>query len=322
VHPILAHPRWLGLYVAGWLPIGVLLTVALGQDARWAPAAVLLVPLTLVHAFIGLSSWYVCRSFPIERGLATWRAALTHVLAATATSGLWVAVGGVWAAAVETFPGGAGAARLYTEQRALLTVVGGLLFLMAAGVHYLLIAFEDAQTAEQRAVELELLARNAELKALRTQIDPHFLFNSLHSISALTTADPPVARRMCVLLADFLRDTLRYGSRRAIPLSDELSLVSRYLDIEEVRLGSRLQVATVADSSATECTAAAAGRERRRPWGGASAGRRCGTGRSGGRGSVATNHGGEPVRPGATTEHGRRFRSAAAPATARDGVRG
>jgi len=109
------------------------------------------------------------------------------------------------------------------------------------------------RAAEQQAVELKLLARNAELKALRTQIDPHFLFNSLHSISALTTADPPVARRMCVLLADFLRDTLRLGGRAAIPLADELSLVERYLAIEQVRLGTRLRVTIEADPAATDC---------------------------------------------------------------------
>ena len=69
----------------------------------------------------------------------------------------------------------------------MLALVGGLLFLVAASLHYLLMAFEDMQTAERQAIELQLLARDAELKALRTQIDPHFLFNSLHSISALTS---------------------------------------------------------------------------------------------------------------------------------------
>ena len=241
MHPILANPKWLGLYVLGWLPVGLLLAAGIGRDGGWVTAALLLVPLTLLHAFIGLSSWYVCRSFPIERGLATWRAALTLVVA------------GAWAALLDSFPGGTGAVRLYDEQRALLTVVGGLLFLVAAGVHYWLIAFEEMQAAEQQAVELKLLARNAELKALRMQIDPHFLFNSLHSISALTTGDPPVARRMCVLLADFLRDTLRLGGRAAIPLADELLLVERYLEIEQVRLGPRLQATIEADPATADC---------------------------------------------------------------------
>jgi len=87
-----------------------------------------------------------------------------------------------------------------------------------------------------------VLAREAELRALRAQIDPHFLFNSLQSISALTTADPPAARRMCLLLADFLRETLALGARERIPLSSELALVRRFLAVEQVRFGDRLQV--------------------------------------------------------------------------------
>ena len=69
-----------------------------------------------------------------------------------------------------------------------------------------------------------MLAREAELRSLRTQIDPHFLFNSLHSISALTTADPPAARRMCVLLGDFLRDSLALGAKDRITIARELQL--------------------------------------------------------------------------------------------------
>ena len=91
-------------------------------------------------------------------------------------------------------------------------MVGALLFWLAAAGHYLLIAFQTSRDAETRALEQTLLAREAELRALRAQIDPHFIFNSLHSISALTTTDAAAARRMCLLLADFLRDTLRLGS--------------------------------------------------------------------------------------------------------------
>jgi len=96
------------------------------------------------------------------------------------------------------------------------------------------------------------MAREAELRALRAQIDPHFLFNSLQSISALTTADPASARRMCLLLADFLRDTLSLGARERIPLSSEIALATRFLAIEQVRFGERLHV-DVTGSDGQEC---------------------------------------------------------------------
>jgi LytS/YehU family sensor histidine kinase len=117
----------------------------------------------------------------------------------------------------------------------------------------MLVAFEVSREAETRALELSLLAREAELKALRAQIDPHFIFNSLHSISALTAVDPAAARRMCLLLADFLRETLRLGSNARIPLADELALAERFLAIEQVRLGPRLQVARETDPDAVAC---------------------------------------------------------------------
>jgi LytS/YehU family sensor histidine kinase len=89
-----------------------------------------------------------------------------------------------------------------------------------------------------------VLARDAELKALRAQIDPHFLFNSLNSISALTSADPAAARTMTLMLADFLRMSLNYGALEVIRLEQEIALVRHFLDIEKIRYGERLLVRT------------------------------------------------------------------------------
>src|ERR671920_1887657 len=100
-------------------------------------------------------------------------------------------------------------------------------------VSYLAAAFTVSRDAEHRGLELQVLAREAELRALRAQLAPHFLFNSLQSISALTTVDAAAARRMCLLLADFLRETLSLGARDRIPLSAELALVRKFLAIEQ-----------------------------------------------------------------------------------------
>ena len=116
-----------------------------------------------------------------------------------------------------------------------------------------MLAYETAREAERQRLELEVLTREAELRALRAQIDPHFLYNSLNSISALTGADPAGARRMCVLLGDFLRNTLSVSEHREIPLAQELALADRFLDIEQVRFGSRLRIERQIDGSATAC---------------------------------------------------------------------
>jgi two-component system sensor histidine kinase AlgZ len=98
-----------------------------------------------------------------------------------------------------------------------------------------------------------VLTRDAELRALRAQVDPHFLYNSLNSISALTGSDPASARRMCLLLAEFLRTTLRVSTQQSITMAEELSLVERFLSIEQVRFGARLQVEQSVDENALEC---------------------------------------------------------------------
>ena len=90
-------------------------------------------------------------------------------------------------------------------------------------VGYLLVVFEESREAERRAMQVQVFARDAELRSLRAQLDPHFLFNCLHSISALTTADPPAARRMCLLLAEFLRETLALGSESPLQFNSRLA---------------------------------------------------------------------------------------------------
>lgn len=252
MHPILSDRVRVAVYLAAWLPVGVLLTIGLGSDSTWTTAGALLLPLSLVYAFIGLSIWYVCRALPLEPG-RTARAVAALMVGALVTSALWVAIGQACAAALDSLVDGLGAGALLNEQRQLLFVVGALLFWLVATIYYLLIAFQASRAAETRALELSLLARESELRALRAQIDPHFLFNSLNSISALTSTDSVSARRMCILLADFLRSTIKLGATSRIPLGDELDLAERFLAIERVRLGPRLSVTREADEASAAC---------------------------------------------------------------------
>jgi LytS/YehU family sensor histidine kinase len=116
-----------------------------------------------------------------------------------------------------------------------------------------ILEIEESQTAQARVLETSILARDAELKALKAQINPHFLFNSLNSISALTSIDAARARDMCILLADFLRMTLGLGEKALVPLREELELLQRFLAIEKVRFGERLRVDANIETSAENC---------------------------------------------------------------------
>jgi len=98
-----------------------------------------------------------------------------------------------------------------------------------------------AAEREIQAARLETSLAEARLQALQHQLQPHFLFNTLHGISALMRRDPDAAERVIVLLADLLRASLDVR-RQEIPLKDELDLLYRYVDIERIRFGNRLTV--------------------------------------------------------------------------------
>ena len=253
MHPILGRIDRLAMYLAVWLSVCALVAGVFTQfGLSWAEALALLVPLFLVYAFVCLSAWYVSRATPLTAGGAS-RVLASSILAAAFASGVWLALTRGWIAVLSLTAAFAPAAERYEQQQPFMFAIGVLLFLLSLAVHYVLLAFETAREAERRQLELEIPTRDAELRALRAQIDPHFLYNSLNSISALTGSDAPGARRMCLLLGDFLRQTLDVSARQRIPLADELAMAERYLHIEQVRFGSRLRVERRLDDDASRC---------------------------------------------------------------------
>jgi len=120
----------------------------------------------------------------------------------------------------------------------------GLAFLMVgcmAMMSLLWYTQQEQKETDTRKSEAEKIAKDAELYKLRQQLQPHFLFNSLNSISALTGSQPEKARHMIQQLSDFLRGTLKKDELLWTTLEDELQYLQLYLDIEKVRFGYRLQ---------------------------------------------------------------------------------
>lgn len=253
MHPILENRQRLAFYLIAWLPIAVILSVILKRDASsWVEAVLVAGPMSLLYAFMCLSAWYVCLVAPM-RGPSLTRSMGTLAAASALSSSVWSLLGEVEAVALDPWMTNRGLSEHYLAQLATVFVIGMLLFLLAAAAHYVLIAVDEHREAEKRTLEMQVLAREAELRALRAQIDPHFLFNSLNSISALTVSDPQGARRMCLLLADFLRASLVLGAKKEIPVSDELRLVESFLDIEKVRYGQRLSIVRNVDPNCHGC---------------------------------------------------------------------
>ncbi|MFA6944463.1 MAG: histidine kinase [Pedobacter sp.] len=118
--------------------------------------------------------------------------------------------------------------------------IGLLIIGLMAMVSVVWYTQEDQKESEKRKLEAESLARDAELYNLRQQLQPHFLFNSLNSITALIGSRPEEARKMIHQLSDFLRGTLKKEDQQPVSLIDELEHLQLYLDIEKVRFGHRL----------------------------------------------------------------------------------
>jgi LytS/YehU family sensor histidine kinase len=163
-------------------------------------------------------------------------------LAAVLMGGLWAGLAWLLARVLAWIPGLEALPQRVGAALPVLTGLGILLYLASVALSYLMLAQDRAVEAERRGAELQLLAQESELKALRAQLNPHFLFNSLNSLSALTAVDPARAREMCVLLSDFLRRSLGLGERRLVALREELELARAYLAIEQIRFGARLRL--------------------------------------------------------------------------------
>jgi hypothetical protein len=251
VHPILSERRIFGLYLVVWLIAGGLLALLLqaAGGVSWADSLVLAIPMAMIYGFMCLASYYLCRAFPFQR-YDVVRILVVHAIASALTSSLWVSIGRSWASLVAQINVFQNLEGQYSQEVPLLLTVGISTFLLSVAVNYSLIAFRDSREAERQTMQLQFHAQEAELRALRAQINPHFLFNSLNSISALTTADPSGARTMTLRLADFLRRSLTLGNKDFVTVRDEVELAMSFLEIEQVRFGSRLRVRLDIDEEA------------------------------------------------------------------------
>ncbi len=255
MHPILAQRDRLTIYMAAWLPVAAMLAgmLVLSAGSSWAEGVVLVLPLSIVYAFLCLAAWYPCRALPL-RGTSAAKALMTHLVTAAVSASLWSAVAMGLARLLDRgglFPG---VEERIRGQLGLLIAAGVLLYLLAVAAHYLVVAFEASSEADRRALGAEIEAREAELRALRAQVDPHFLFNSLNSISSLITTDGRGARAMCVQLGDFLRASLGLGMRVTVTLAEELETLELYLKLEQTRFGSRLEINLEIDDTSRACS--------------------------------------------------------------------
>jgi two-component system, LytTR family, sensor histidine kinase AlgZ len=241
MHPLLATKGRITLYLLVWAVLGGLLGFLLTITGKlnWVEAAALALPLALFYAFVCLAPWYMCRVLPLGPSQIP-KLVGNHVAAGVVAALFWIVLAKVIALGLGRYYPNLN--QRFSPQLPLVFGMGVLLYVLSVALHYVLLSVESSKEAETREQQARTLAREAEIKALEAQINPHFLFNSLNSIAALATVDGVRAREMCIKLSDFLRSTLSLREKSNISLGEELALAKAYLDVEQVRFGARLRV--------------------------------------------------------------------------------
>lgn len=249
--PAPSQPAWLGwLLLAGlWTAIGLSFAIQFylsSSKAGW--------PITWWQALrSSLSDWYVfallsvptihlCRRFRLERG-SLGRNALIHAGFSLLFSIAYI----VLRAAIASLPGDSagGQASFAKAFEPLLLKT----FHYNLWVYWVIVAVRHAfdynhrlHERELRNSELETRLARAKLQALQMQLNPHFLFNTLHTVSALMHQDVERADKMIAKLSDLLRQALDKSETHLVPLREEIGFLNNYLEIEQTRFGERLQV--------------------------------------------------------------------------------
>jgi two-component system LytT family sensor kinase len=224
-----------------WTGLALFFTTQIYLDHSYSPN-----PLSRGQAFVlALTQWYawaaaaplvlwLARRFPFERG--RWmRALVAHFPAGLVLSFAKTALD------VEV------AQQVIRGSRNAVPVVqlhlNALTYAVIVGAGHAAAALRRARERELRASRAEAQLANAQLQALRMQLQPHFLFNTLHAISTLVHEDPDAADKMIARLSDLLRALLDHTGVEEVPLGEELEFVKRYVEIQQIRFTDRLSVA-------------------------------------------------------------------------------
>ena len=246
-----AYAWW--IYAAAWIPFAGFYALALTTTKTLPPSRALIAGLFYVVpiALFGVGVWWL--SGLLERRRASSLAVVVvHVVVGAATAFAWLGVEVAQIGAQIGFSGAWAAAQSFAGFQ----VLDGFFVycVLAAGSHAIRFA-RRLREEQARAAHADALRIRAELAALRGQLNPHFLFNTLHTLTALVSREPNTAEHALERFGDMLRYVLdvKRAAREDVTLAEELRFVRDYLSLEQLRLGERLRVVERIDPEALDC---------------------------------------------------------------------
>ncbi|HSZ26181.1 MAG TPA: histidine kinase [Cytophagaceae bacterium] len=238
-NPFLKNAKTLRIYLLVWAIIAAAHTGILYVYEHLSFFLSLADSLTynILYAGLALNFWYAVRYLNIEKQKPLL-VLVAHIIAAKVFLVLWLLTGNYLMYLIDT---GDTAYRDFTVSSFLGRSICGLLYYsIIILVYYLFIYYSSYHEKLIREANLRTLVKETELSLLRSQLNPHFIFNSLNSISSLTLSDPRKAQDMVVTLSSYLRYALEHNHNKLISFSEELENSLLYLQIEKVRFGAKL----------------------------------------------------------------------------------
>ena len=190
----------------------------------------------LVLGILGIAIWYVVRYNDPEKSSGI-QIFTSHLLAAMVFTATWLLVSGI---IVKILVNTSWYDDYLNKQFSLRIGWGLFFYALLVSIYYINVYSQHNHEKQLRETELQNQVRKAQLSALKSQINPHFLFNSLNSIASLTLTNPEKAHGMVIALSDFMRYSLRNHQDDMVPLEVELRNIGLYLQIEKIRFGANL----------------------------------------------------------------------------------
>ena len=239
-NPIFRSLKTLNYYLIFWTVLAFLFIQLLyiGTEIGLTASITDGLVFTFLLGGIGLTLWYPARYIPIEKN-SPLKIISGHSIGALITTVIWLSVGYFLLVGLfnfdTTYP------PFFYSTLAWRILIGLLFYSLFVSFYYMIIYYTGFHEREIKEAELKSLVTEAELKSLKFQINPHFIFNSLNSMSALTEIDPAKAKKMILKLADFLRFILKTNELEKNKLSEELKNIGLYLDIERIRFEDKFE---------------------------------------------------------------------------------
>jgi len=239
MHPITGKRITLLVYIAAWVLIFGVHAVFIYRIKEFSFDVVLFDSLVYNGLFllIGLGIWYPVR-FLNTLGSTRFSFVLNHLAIVVVCLLSWTFLSEY---ILSSFWNDKKSYLIFLDEARYYRLVAGVFYyFIILLIYYLITYYSDLEKKSKQEAELQALIKESELTLLKSQLNPHFLFNSLNSISSLTITNPEKARDMVVKLSEFLRYAIDKNQRDMTLLEDELNNIELYLDIEKIRFGDRL----------------------------------------------------------------------------------